>query len=105
MILAHNHPHENLGASFCCQQLFDPSENVSQRSEAMIGNSTTNSLALNLEASLVWLQRSYRGQSHNMDLDFCVEIALWTKNEKKYYDDECSATNFDRDEKVRLYFL
>lgn len=30
-----------------------------------------------------------------MDLDFCVEIALWTKNEKKYYVDDCSATNFD----------
>ena len=30
-----------------------------------------------------------------MDLDFCVEIALWTKNEKKYYDDERSDTNFD----------
>ena len=70
----------------------------------MIGNSTTNSLALNLEASLVWLQRSYRGQSHNMDLDFCVEIALWTKNEKKYYDDECSATNFDNAKGKTLFF-
>ena len=39
-----------------------------------------------------------------MDLDFCVEIALWTKNEKKYYDDERSATKFDNAKGKTLLF-